>query len=105
MEVFAVSRAAEALNLGSHEHVSLVGGGGKTTLWHAISAGLSGSVVLTTTTKMGADQHRGLPWLLAPSDQQVRDALAEHQRVIAELIKPILAGRSALQYEVDPADA
>ena len=77
-----MSRAAEALNLGSHEHVSLVGGGGKTTLWHAISAGLSGSVVLTTTTKMGADQHRGLPWLLAPSDQQVRDALAEHQRVI-----------------------
>lgn len=28
----------------------------------------------------------------------------EHQRVIAELIKPILAGRSALQYEYDPAD-
>ena len=28
----------------------------------------------------------------------------EHHRVIAELIKPILAGRSALQYEYDPAD-
>lgn len=28
----------------------------------------------------------------------------EHQRVIAELIKPILAGRSALQHEYDPAD-
>lgn len=29
---------------------------------------------------------------------------AEHQRVIAEHIKPILAGRSALQYEYDSAD-
>ena len=28
----------------------------------------------------------------------------EHQRVIAERIKPILAGRSALQYEYEPTD-
>lgn len=27
----------------------------------------------------------------------------EHQRVIAERIKPILAGRAAVQYEYDPA--
>ncbi|MCB1005458.1 MAG: Dabb family protein [Acidimicrobiales bacterium] len=39
------------------------------------------------------------------ADYEVYRDHPEHQRVIAELIKPILAGRSALQYEVDPADA
>ena len=37
------------------------------------------------------------------SDYEVYRDHPEHQRVIAERIKPILAARSALQYEYDPA--
>jgi len=56
----------------SHEHVAIVGGGGKTTTMFALGAQLAGSRILTTTTKMGADQHRGLPVLLDPNDDQIR---------------------------------
>lgn len=59
------------LGLGAHEHVAVVGGGGKTTLVHALGAQLAGSVILTCTTKMGRDQHRGLPVLLTPSDDEL----------------------------------
>lgn len=38
------------------------------------------------------------------ADYEVYRDHPEHQRVIAERIKPILAGRSALQYEYDPVD-
>ncbi len=65
---------ASRLGLGSHEHVSLVGGGGKSTLLQAIGRQLGGAVVLTTTTRMGADQHGGLPLLLSPSHDEVRHA-------------------------------
>ena len=37
------------------------------------------------------------------ADYEVYRDHPEHQRVIAERIKPILAVRSALQYEYDPA--
>jgi probable selenium-dependent hydroxylase accessory protein YqeC len=54
------SSFAAALQLGTHEHVALVGGGGKTTLLHALGDQLTGSRVLSCTTKMGHDQHHGL---------------------------------------------
>ncbi len=66
-----VEAVAEALGCGSHEHVALVGGGGKTTLLHALGLQLSGRRILTTTTKMGADQHRGHRVLLAPTDADI----------------------------------
>lgn len=50
-----------ALALGPHEHVAVVGGGGKTTIVHALGRQLSGTRILTTTTKMGFDQHSGAP--------------------------------------------
>ncbi len=66
----------------ARHHVALVGGGGKTTLMHAIGSALDGPTILTCTTKMGADQHRGRAVLVAPSDGAVRDGLREHGRVM-----------------------
>ena len=73
-----------ALNLRSdgHHHVALVGGGGKTTLMHAIGAALCGPTVLTCTTKMGADQHWGVPLLVDPTDAAVQSAVHEYGRVL-----------------------
>lgn len=82
MELNRLDAAADALGLGGHEHIALVGGGGKTTLWHAIAAGLEGNVVMTTTTKMGTDQHQGLTWLIDPSDADVVESLRRDRRLI-----------------------
>lgn len=67
---------AAALGLGAHEHVAVVGGGGKTTIVHALGDQLVGSRVLTCTTKMGHDQHRGRPVLLDPDDDALVVAAA-----------------------------
>ena len=60
-----LSQLARELKLESREHIALVGGGGKTTLLHALGRQLGGRVVLTTTTKMGSDQNCGFPVVLA----------------------------------------
>lgn len=67
---------ARALGVGDHGHVALVGGGGKTTLLHALGDQLAGRVVLTTTTKMAADEHGGRPVLIDPSDEEIVAATA-----------------------------
>jgi len=59
---------ARALDIGDASVVSLVGGGGKTTALFALGRQLSGTRVLTTTTKMGADRAEGFDPLLDPSD-------------------------------------
>ena len=64
-----LSKIATALDLleeNSSHHIAFVGGGGKTTLLHAIGRQLKGKTILTTTTKMGSDQHKGLDILLNP---------------------------------------
>lgn len=66
-----LSRLAEQLALADHDHVAIVGGGGKTTLMHALGDQLDGRIVLTCTTKMGHDQHRGRELLLSPSDHEI----------------------------------
>lgn len=66
-----LSGVAVALDVGRRSHIALVGGGGKTTLLHALGDQLRGRVVLTTTTKMGADQHDGRRVLLDPTDDEV----------------------------------
>ena len=71
-----VGRIASALGLGNHELVSVVGGGGKTTVVHALAAQLSGLRVVSCTTKMGHDQHHGLPVLLSPTDNELVEAVA-----------------------------
>jgi probable selenium-dependent hydroxylase accessory protein YqeC len=72
---------AAAFEIGARSHIALVGGGGKSTLLHAIGSQVTGSVVLTCTTKMGADQHLGRPVLVAPTDDELVDAAA-HQPVM-----------------------
>lgn len=69
-------------SVGTRHHIALVGGGGKTTLLHAIGSALHGPTVLTCTTKMGAEQHRGRPLLVAPGDAAVQVALEAHGRVM-----------------------
>lgn len=63
-------------------HVALVGGGGKTTLMHAIADALPAPTVVTCTTKMGADQHWGKPLLLDPSDDDLLAQVSEAGRVL-----------------------
>lgn len=78
-EPIPLSGAAGALGLDTPDdrhHIAIVGGGGKTTLLHALAQQLTGSRVVTCTTKMGHDQHRGLPVLLSPTDDQLVRAAA-----------------------------
>lgn len=59
---------------GRRHHVAIVGGGGKTTVAFTVAGQLTGPTVVTSTTKMGADQHGGLPLLLSPADDELRSA-------------------------------
>lgn len=89
-ELLSGSELGPALGLGpgpgSHELVAVVGGGGKTTIAHHLAHHLSGRCVLTTTTKMGYDQHGGRPVLVSPTDAQVAaiDGLTVVWRAIDE---------------------
>lgn len=77
-----VTDVATHLQLGSHELIALVGGGGKTTMLFALGRQLAGRVVLTTTTKMGRDRTDGYPVLIQPTDDELREGLAEHDRML-----------------------
>ena len=83
VEPIALGELASALQLGSHELVSLVGGGGKTTGLFALGAQLDGTVVLTTTTKMGRVRTDGNHVMFDPDDGALSDALARHRTVLA----------------------
>ena len=77
MTPISLATVAEAIGVGTRSHVALVGGGGKSTLMHALADQVTGSVVLTCTTKMGTDQHMGRRVLVAPSDDEVVQAAAD----------------------------
>lgn len=77
-----LNELADRLGMGSHEHVAIVGGGGKTTVMHALGRQLSGTRVITSTTKMGHDQERGLPVLLSPTVDEVAAAAADGPVVV-----------------------
>ena len=83
VEPIAVGELASALQLGSHEMVSLVGGGGKTTGLFALGAQLGGTIVLTTTTKMDRVRTDGNRVMIDPGDSELSDALARHRTVLA----------------------
>lgn len=72
----------DALGLDGRALVSFVGGGGKTTALFALAAHRPGTTIVTTTTKMGRDRTGGLPVLVAPTDAEVADAVAEHGSII-----------------------
>jgi len=82
MRSIRVGQLADALVLGPHEMVALVGGGGKTTALFALGHQLSGSVILTTTTKMGRDRTGGRVTLFAPTDEELMAALGASSCVL-----------------------
>jgi probable selenium-dependent hydroxylase accessory protein YqeC len=70
-----ISDLAQSLNLvgtGKRNHVAIVGGGGKTSILHALGEQLLGTTVLTSTTKMGAGQHQNRQVLLSPEDDKIQ---------------------------------
>ncbi|MDJ0767274.1 MAG: selenium cofactor biosynthesis protein YqeC [Ilumatobacter sp.] len=71
-----LNHLAASLRLGPRELISIVGGGGKTTTLFALGSQLTGRVLLTTTTKMGAAQTGRLMTLDSPEDGDLRAALA-----------------------------
>lgn len=99
MTLVELSAFAAALGIERGELVSLVGGGGKTTSLFALGEQLHGATVLTTTTKMGAEQCGDLQVLLAPTDEDVKRVLADAGRV---LVWQDADGRRA--FGVEPTD-
>ncbi len=82
VEPIALDDLATALDLGPNELVSFVGGGGKTTGLFALGSQLAGTVVLTTTTKMGHERTDGHHLLIDPTDVELTDALRRHRTVL-----------------------
>ena len=74
---------ADALQLDPQgELISLVGGGGKTTTLFTLGDQLTGTTVLTTTTKMGAEQSKDYPALIDPTDDELRERLDSDRRAL-----------------------
>jgi len=92
---------AEAFGVVERSHIALVGGGGKSTLQHALSGQVTGSVVLTCTTKMGADQHHGRRVLVASSDDEIIEASAREP----VMVWASLDGHKAIGVEPGRCDA
>jgi len=82
VQVIELSDLASALGAHTGELISLVGGGGKTTSLFALGQQLVGTTVLTTTTRMGAEQSSDYPALINPSDDQLRARLLDSQRAL-----------------------
>ena len=78
-----ISGLADALDLGGHELVALVGGGGKTTSLFALGAQLPGTKIMTTTTRMARDRTAGNVVLFSPSDADLRTVLRDRGSVLA----------------------
>lgn len=100
-EPVMIGEIADALGLGDHELVSLVGGGGKTTVLFALGAQLAGTVVLTTTTKMGRDRSGGHQPLVGPTDDALLGELADRR---VALVWGDLSDRKALGVEPQVCD-
>lgn len=82
VEPVRLADLAAAIGLGGRELVSLVGGGGKTTVLFTLGRQAGQRTVLTTTTRMGRDQTGGFPVLDGPTDAEVGAALDRHDAVL-----------------------
>jgi probable selenium-dependent hydroxylase accessory protein YqeC len=78
-----LSGLATTCALGPHELVSVVGGGGKTTVLFALAEQLSGSIVVTTTTKMHAGQTGGYRVLVGAERSEIETAASAGPPVVA----------------------
>ncbi len=83
MRAIDLADTAEALGLRRRSLVSLVGGGGKTTLLFALGRSLPARTLLTTTTRMGCDRTGGFPCLIGPSDDDLAAVLDHDDAVLA----------------------
>ncbi|MEZ5246359.1 MAG: selenium cofactor biosynthesis protein YqeC [Acidimicrobiales bacterium] len=77
-----IGEFAPALALPERGTTALVGGGGKTTVLFALGRQLPGTVVLSTTTKMGSDRTDGLVPLSSPTDDELAATLARDRVVL-----------------------
>ena len=82
MRATDLAGAAEALRLGRRSLLSLVGGGGKTTLLFALGRQLPARTLLTTTTRMGRDRTGGFPSLVGPTEEELADAFGRDDAVL-----------------------
>jgi probable selenium-dependent hydroxylase accessory protein YqeC len=100
-EPIPIAELAGALRIGRSEHIALVGGGGKSTLLHALGRQLRGSLILTSTTKMGHDQHEGHRVLLSPTPEAAIAAAREAPLVVWSRMR----GQSAIGVVPTECDA
>jgi probable selenium-dependent hydroxylase accessory protein YqeC len=82
IEPVAFDGLAAALELSDRGLISLVGGGGKTTALFALGRRLQGTVVLSTTTKMGSDRTGGFAPLMSPDRRELAAAVARDRVVL-----------------------
>ena len=101
MRATELAGAAEALELGHQSLVSLVGGGGKTTLLFALGRQLPSRTLLTTTTRMGRDRTGGFECLVGPTDADLAAAFAHDDAVLAWRTTD---ERKALGYSTEEVD-
>lgn len=78
----ALDGLASALELTERGMIALVGGGGKTTALFALGRQLRGTVVLSTTTKMGRDRNGGFVPLTSPDRRALAAAVARDRVVL-----------------------
>lgn len=101
IEPVALDDLAPAIGLGRRELVSLVGGGGKTTVLFALGRQLGPRTILTTTTRMGRHQTGGFPVLDDPSDGVLGDAI---ERAGAVLVRRRVDGGKAVGFDGPTCD-
>ena len=82
IEPVAFDGLTAALEPSEREMISLVGGGGKTTALFALGRQLRGTVVLTTTTRMGSDRTGGFVPLMSPDRRALAAAVARDRVVL-----------------------
>ncbi|MDG2427005.1 MAG: selenium cofactor biosynthesis protein YqeC [Acidimicrobiales bacterium] len=81
MHPLAPAHVADLLN-GPGRITALVGGGGKTTLLHALGTHLGSRVVLTTTTQMAIHEVGNARLLVGPSPEEVAAAVVDENQPI-----------------------
>tara|TARA_Y100001968_G_scaffold333687_1_gene398385 strand:+ start:4095 stop:4835 length:741 start_codon:yes stop_codon:yes gene_type:complete len=104
LEIISLASLAKSLKLhtkGANHFISLVGGGGKTTLLHALGKQLCGRTILTSTTKMGCDQNNNLRTLMKP-DAEAIQSIQKHETV---MIWRRIVGEKAIGVEKQTCDS
>ncbi len=103
-EIISLTSLVKSLKLdrkGENHLISLVGGGGKTTLLHALGKQLSGRTILTSTTKMGSDQNNDLRTLMKP-DAKAIESITNNETV---MIWKKIVGEKAIGVEKQTCDS